>query len=300
VGVAHFRSVSTVAAGIGLALAASVALNVGYLLQHSGLVELPPISLRRPAATVRSLAASRAWLAGLVVASAGWALHIGALSKAPISLVQAFVAGGLALALPIGRFIFRQSLGAKEIRGICVLAIALAALAIGIHDQGAHGSFSPLRLAVFLGASFAAATVLALTAASGARGAHALGVAGGTLYAGADVAIKAVTGIASAHGLGHALLSPWAAVAAAMTLGASYCFQRGLQIGSALTVIALMTAATNGLSILAGFVVFGDPLGSTPLLVAVHVAALLTIVAAASRLAPVQAKAEATRAAVAA
>ena len=45
-----------------------------------------------------------------------------------------------------------------------------------------------------------------------------------------------------------------------------------------------MTAATNSLSIVAGFAVFGDPLGRTSLLVAVHVGALVAIVTAASRL----------------
>ena len=280
---------SDIATGIALALAASLALNVGYLLQHSGLVEAPAISLRRPAATVRALVASRAWVAGLAVATGGWALHIGALSKAPLSVVQAFVAGGLALALPIGRWIFRQPLAATEVRGIVVLAAALAVLAVGIHDDGAHGSFSSLRLTLFLAASLAVASLLASPAVSARRPAYALGIAGGALYGAADVAIKAVTGIASAHGLAHALLSPWLAAAAVTTLAAAYCFQRGLQIGSALTVIALMTAATNALSIFAGFAVFGDPLGATPALMVVHLVALVVIVVAASRLAPAQA-----------
>jgi hypothetical protein len=58
-----------VGTGIALALAASLALNVGYLLQHSGLVEVPAITLRRPAATLRALLASRAWLGGLAIAT---------------------------------------------------------------------------------------------------------------------------------------------------------------------------------------------------------------------------------------
>jgi drug/metabolite transporter (DMT)-like permease len=276
---------SGVGAGIVLALAASLALNTGYLLQHTGLTSGPDISLRHPLATLRWLLASRPWLAGLAIATLGWAMHIGALSKAPISVVQAFVAGGLAFALPIGRWLFRQSLGAGELWGICLLAAALAALAVGIQDHGAHGSFDSLGLALYLGASLAAAA--ALTAAPAReRRPQALGVAAGVLYGAADVAIKALTGINSEHGLWHALLSPWLLLAALATLGASYCFQRGLQTGRALPVIALMTAATNALSIAAGFMVFGDPLGRTPLLATAHAAALVVIVAAASKLAP--------------
>ena len=224
---------TTMAAGIALALAASLALDAGYLLEHDGLIEFPAISLRRPAATLRSLFASRKWLAGITIGTAGWALHVGALSKAPLSVVQAFVAGGLALALPIGRWIFREPLSAAEARGIVVLAAALAALTVGIRDHGTDAGFSSVRLALFLGASVAVAVLLATARLAAGRRAHALGIAGGALYAAADVAIKAVTGIASNHGVTHALLSPWAVIAACTTFGAFYCFQRALQIGSA-------------------------------------------------------------------
>ena len=282
---------SGVVAGIALALAASVALNTGFLIQHAGLIETPDISLRHPLATLRWLFDSRAWLAGLAIATTGWALHVIALSKAPLSIVQAFVAGGLVLAVPIGRFAFQQSLGRSELGGICLLAAALAALSLGMHSHGADGSFDAGRLALFLALALVATAPLA--AAPTARRPQALGIAGGALYGAADVTIKALTGIASRDGVMHALLSPWLAVAALTTLGGAFCFQRGLQTGKALPVIALMTAATNALSIGAGFAVFGDPLGRTPLLAAVHAVALVVIVAAASRLAPAQAEPDA-------
>jgi drug/metabolite transporter (DMT)-like permease len=278
-------------AGIALALAASLALNTGYLFEHSGLSRGPEIDLRHPLVTLRWMFASKPWLAGLALATFGWALHVSALSKAPLSLVQAFVAGGLVLALPIGRLMFSQRLGRTELRGICALAVALAALALGIHEHGAHGSFNSGRLALYLAVSLGAAGLLALLPARGRR-AQMLGLAGGLLYGAADVAIKALTGIDSSHGLGHALLTGWLVVAVLTTLAAAYCFQRGLQMGPALPVIALMTASTNVLSIVAGFVVFGDPLGRTPGLMAIHAAALVVIVVAAARLAPAQAELE--------
>jgi drug/metabolite transporter (DMT)-like permease len=288
VGVARvLGTMNGLTAGIALALAASLALNTGYLFEHSGLERGPDIDLRHPLVTLRWLFASRAWLAGLALATFGWALHVGALSKAPLSVVQAFVAGGLVIALPIGRLMFSQRLGRTELQGICVLAAALALLALGIHEHGAHGSFHSARLALYLALSLGAAALLVLTPARGRR-AQALGLAGGLLYGAADIAIKALTGIASEHGVEHALLSGWLIVAVVATLVAAYCFQRGLQIGPALPVIALMTAATNALSIVAGFVVFGDPLGQTPALAVIHAAALVVIVVAATRLAPAQ------------
>ena len=274
---------SALAVGLALALAASVALNVGYLLQHEGSAGAPSISPLHPLFTLRSLLASRAWVAGLVVATLGWAMHVGALARAPLSLVQAFVAGGLALAVPIGRRLFRQVLERTELLGIATMTLALAGLAAGIKSGGASGHFESLRLALFLGGLSAGAGALVILS-SGARRAPALGFAGGLLYGAADVAIKALTG--SRHGLLHALLSPWFAAAALTTLGAFFCFQRGLQAGRALPVIALMTAATNAFSILAGFVVFGDRLGSSPGLAALHLVSFAVIVAGAALLAP--------------
>jgi len=279
-----------VATGLLLALLASVALNTGYLLQHTGSAGAPAITPLRPLATLRSLLASRAWVLGLALGTFGWALHVGALSKAPLSLVQAFVAGGLALALPIGRRLFRQSLSARELWGVGLIALALGGLALGLHDSGAHGGFASGRLGLYLAASLVAAALLA-AAPAGARRPHALGVAGGLLYGAADVAIKALTGLASRHGMGHALLTIWLPLAALATLGAFFCFQRALQTGRPLPVIALMTAATNALSIAAGFAVFGDPVGGTPGLAALHAASLCLVVAAGSLLAPAQAEA---------
>src|SRR5437879_5261784 len=87
--------------GLGLALVASVALNIGFMLQHRGAVDAPPVSAKRPVATVVGLLRRRTWLLGLALGTTGWALHIAALARAPLSLVQAFVAGGLALLAPI-------------------------------------------------------------------------------------------------------------------------------------------------------------------------------------------------------
>jgi high-affinity Fe2+/Pb2+ permease len=60
---------------------------------------------------------------------------------------------------------------------------------------------------------------------------------------------------------------------AIVSIGAFFAFQRGLQTGPAIPVIALMTVMTNLVAVLGGLVVFGEPLGATPLLVALHTAA---------------------------
>jgi hypothetical protein len=123
----------------------------------------------------------------------------------------------------------------------------------------------------------------------GPRRAAALGVAGGLLYGGGDLAIKAITAVDAAHGLGAALTSPWLPAALALSAGAFFSFQRGLQIGPPVTVIALMTAATDVTAVLGGLGLFGDPLGRTPALVVAHVTGFILVVLAGWALAPAQA-----------
>jgi hypothetical protein len=270
--------VSGLVLGLALALAASVALNAAYLLQHAGSAGAPAITPLRPLATMRGLLTARLWLIGLAVGITGWALHVAALSRAPVSLVQAFVAGGLVLAVPFATGFLGHRLARAELIGVCLMAL-----------RPEHGHVLPGADALggYLAAASACAVGLAALPA-GDRRAEALGVAGGMFYGVADLAIKALTTVASSGGVAAVLRSPWLAVAALTTLAAFFAFQRGLQTGRALPVIALMTAATNVVSILGGLAVFGDPLGG-PVLATVHLAGFALVGLAAWWLAPTQA-----------
>ena len=280
---------STVWVGIALALAASVALNASFLLQHAGSATAIEISPRRPVATLRSLMRQPAWAIGTVLGLTGWGLHVGALSHAPLSLVQAFVAGGVALTVPMAAIGLRHRIGAHEKRAAGAMVVALVLLALGLHDVGRHATFATGTIAGYL-AALALAALALWSRARGEGGAPLLALAGGLLYGAADLAIKAVTGVLRHGGLAHLAVAPWTALAAlAFSCGAFFAFQRALQLGRPVTAIALMTAATNVSSILGGFVVFGDPVGSTPALATLHVIAFVLVGIAAWRLAPSQA-----------
>ncbi|HEX6618339.1 MAG TPA: hypothetical protein VF024_01700 [Solirubrobacteraceae bacterium] len=280
---------SAFAAGLGLALLASLALNSSYLLQHAGSHGGPPVTVRRPLVALRGLLSSRMWMAGLALGLSGWSLHVAALSLAPLSLVQAFAAGGLALAAPLGARALRQPLGARERRAIVMIVLALALLAAGAVGGPPGAPPAAGVAAVFMVPCAALAALLA--AVRGPRRAHALGAAGGALYGIGDAATKALT--AAAHGgLGVGAATAWLAILAGAAAGGFVCFQRGLQLGPAVPVLALMTAATNVVAIGAGLVVFGDPLGAGPGFGLLHALAFVLAGAAAWWLAPAQARLE--------
>jgi hypothetical protein len=280
---------TAVVAGLGVALAASLSLNTGFLLQHSGIATAPALSLARPRDAVRSFLRSRAWLAGLAFGVFGWGLHVVALSLAPLSLVQAFVAGGLALAVPVAAIGFHHRLEHAERVGVVALALALALLPLGLGTIRSHSHFDHATLGIYLSIVCAGALLLAWRR-GGRRRPQVLGLAAGAFYGAADTAIKALTSLSASGGVGHAALSPWLPIALVSTFGGFACFQRGLQTGRPLPVIAFMTAVTNLVSIPAGFVAFGDPLGLAPGWVAVHVLAFVVVIGAAYWLAPVQAR----------
>ena len=270
--------------GFGLAMASSLALNAGYLLQHVGGAGAPAADLRRPMATVRGLLRSPLWALGMGTDVAGSIMHIGALAVAPITLVQAFSAGGLALVVPASARLARSPLHRAERVAVAVIVAALAALAISPQaTSSTPASVGPPL--VFLAVVLTAAGALAAT--RGPRRGAALALIAGLLYGLSDAATKGFTDAAS-HGLLGAVLTPWPPVIVALCAVAFFALQRGLQLGAAATVIVLMTAATNVIAVGAGVSLFAESLGGRPGIAWLHLLAMLAIAAASWRLVAVQ------------
>jgi hypothetical protein len=272
--------------GFGLAIASSLALNAGYLLQHLGGAGAPAVDARRPVATVRALLRSPVWVVGMGTNLFGSVLHIGAIAVAPLSLVQAFSAAGLALVVPASARVAGSPLHRAERVAVGVIIAALALLAI----SPATTSSSPVSAGVpllFLGLALLAAGVLATM--RGVRRGAALALVAGLLYGLSDAATKGFTS-AAGHGALGAVLSPWPPVIVALCAAAFFALQRGLQIGAAATVIVLMTAATNVIAVAAGVVVFAESFGAGAGVAALHLGAMTAIAGASWHLAAVQAR----------
>ena len=77
-----------------------------------------------------------------------------------------------------------------------------------------------------------------------------------------------------------ALLSPWTAVALLASILAFFAVARGLQVGEAISVIALSSVAANCAAILGGILVFGDPVGSDTIEIVARSLAFVVVLAA--------------------
>jgi hypothetical protein len=242
------------ALGLVLALGSAFALNWGWLEQHGAARGLPPLSLRRPLRSLGLLFRDRAWLVGFLVGLAGWALYVVALALAPLSLVQATSAGGIALLAALAR---RRGDTVDRADWTSVAAASLGLVLIAISLAGGAltaGRPAPSALTAWLLLSGA---VAALTFRWRA------GIAAGVLYAAGDVATKAAV-------FGGAWLAAVPVVLAAHGL-AFVALQLGFQRGAALETAGAASLLTNALPIAAGLVLFqeqlpGGPLGAVRLL----------------------------------
>ena len=284
-----------IALGLGVAALSALATDIGFLMRHRGAATAPDVDIRMPVRTVAGLFRQRWWAIGFAVAAVAWGLHVVSLKLAPLSLVQAVLASGFVLLGILAERFFGLSVGRREWIGIALTTAGLALLGITAGEaqaNGAHGSY-PLAAAVaFEGALIAAgATALLWHRRPGADGQSGvlLGVGAGLLFTVSHVGIKALTSQAS-FGDPASFVTPWSALVIGAFMGAFFASARSLQIGEAVPVIAITSAASNVSAILAGIVVFKDPIGDDALTIALRITAFaLVIIAAALIPAPVRA-----------
>ena len=266
--------------GLLLALATAFASVMGFLLKARGAGESPDVDWRRPIRSSLVLFRSRTYTIGMLVAMASWGLHVGALSLAPISLVQTVIAGGLVLLTFAADRIFGQEVTRREWLGVALTAAGLAVLAATMSGTGdsSHSDYGAATLVAYVGALTAAG--LACGGAGWRERPILVAVGAGLLWGASDTSIKAASGTG-----GAALIALCAAIGLLSLIGLLVS-TRSLQRGRAVPVIAATSAAANIVTIAAGSAVFREPLPSDALGVAVRVLAFVLVIVAASMTPP--------------
>jgi drug/metabolite transporter (DMT)-like permease len=278
--------------GILLALLCALSTNLAFLFKHRGACAAPDVDARHPIKSAVGLFRSKWFAIGMLVAVGAWAFHVGALALAPLSIVQAVISGGLVFLTVLAERFFGFQVGSRQWLGVGLTALGLVLLAITLPTgTGSHSSYSVAGMISFESALLFVGTLLVLSPKLGSHEHHGvlLGVAAGILFGVSDVAIKALTGAVGDSGL-LGLVSPWTLTCVAASVIAFYASARGLQKGEAVPVITLTSAAANVTAISGGILVFGDPMPSDPVGIAVQsLAFVLVIVAAALTPAPLRA-----------
>ena len=246
------RRVPPVWIGLTVVFASALVTNTAYSLEHDAVAALPSLSPRRPVRSAKLLLGDRRWLLAFGAETAGWLMYVAAVRLAPLSLVQAVAASGVAvLAFATARG--PPSRLARREQVAVVLAVAgLVLLALPLVDT-AESDQRPavLGVVIWLAACGGGAVLLIATPMRFARAAS-LGLAAGLLFADGDISAKLV-------GYGGWWLVALASLIVAYAVGTSV-LQWAYQRGDALTAAGLATMATNAVPIAAGFVLFGETL----------------------------------------
>jgi drug/metabolite transporter (DMT)-like permease len=270
--------------GILLALSCALTSNVGFLFKHRGACAAPAVDIRHPLRSAKSLFSSRLFSIGWGIGSLAWGFHVAAMSVAPLSLVQAVLAGGVVMLAVMAERAFGLRISRKQWIGILLTAAGLILLAFSLPTtHGAHSRYSVPAMIGFQAVLLAAGTLLIMGPRIGVPEKHhgfMLGAAAGILFGVSDVAIKAISGIVGTHGP-MGFLNPWLLVAVAASVIAFYASAKGLQDGDAVPVIAVTGTAANVSGIVGGILVFGDPLSREPLMFGAEVFAFALVLFAA-------------------
>jgi drug/metabolite transporter (DMT)-like permease len=256
--------------GIGLAVAVAVMTNLASLLKHRGCQDTNSVCISRPLSGLRDLAGSRWFVAGWLLAGVAWLAHVAALSLAPISIVQAVLAGGAVTLAVLSQRLFGDRVGRRQWLALIIGATGLVLLVATLpRFHGSDSNFSVLGIAGFEGGLVLLAAGIALghrSARFAARRGVLRAILAGLLFALAGIAIKAVTGGSG----GIAMIAPLILVVIACGALAQYTAVAALQGGGAVETIGLMGLVANAAQIIGGILVFGDPLSPSPLGIALQ------------------------------
>lgn len=269
--------------GLALALACAIATNAAFLFKQRGALAAAPVDGHHPLRSAADLFRSRWWTIGWLVALVAWLLHVGALSLAPLSIVQAVLAGGLVFLAVLAERYFGFHLGRRQWTGLAITSAGLAALGLTGGRNGNGVSSLPALIGVE-GGVFAIGALLVLASVrldlTHRNEGMALGVAAGALFGVSDIAIKYLT-----HAVGGgvlAVLNPWLVAALAASVVSFYSSARSLQLGPGLEVITLTSVAANIVAITGGILVFHDPIGSGAVQIVGRMLAFVLVIAGAA------------------
>ncbi len=220
---------------LGLLLAGLAALitQVGFLLRHRGAVAAPDVDVRHPVATTAALFRQKWWSIGYGLAVVAYVCHVGALTLAALSLVQAVLAGGLVVLGVVAERFFGFQLERRQWAGVVLTSVGLALLAVTGEARSGQDSadYSIAAMLAFEAGLVGIGAALILSCRDdGRKSQHGilLGVASGLLFTTTHVAVKALRGKIDTT-VAEVLMSPYLYMA---MLGGIVAFFASAQVAS--------------------------------------------------------------------
>ncbi len=239
--------------GLALSLMSAMTVAWAYSREHDAAAALAPVTTRHPIDSVRSLLGNRYWLVGFAAECASEGVYLGALFLAPLALVQAVNASGVAF-LALARCGGHPRLLSSRERlavGLAFLGLVLLGASIAGATPADHQP-KPILALLWLSACMGAAAVFASFARIRLSRGAALGATAGLLFAGGDTSTKLVV-------FGGKWIIAGVPLVVFYVLG-SITLQSAFQHGDVLVGGGLANLTTNAVPITAGIVLLGQGL----------------------------------------
>src|ERR1700684_1596776 len=136
--------------GILLALLCAFVANLGFFYKYRGANSVPKVQVLHPLRSARALYSSKWFTLGMITATASWALHVGALALAPMSVVQVSLAAGVVFIAIMADRLFGFEVGRRQWLGLFLTAAGLVLLGITLPAMhGVHSHFSDVAMISF-------------------------------------------------------------------------------------------------------------------------------------------------------
>jgi len=255
------------------ALAAMVAFGVAAVLQAVATARADDVTVLDPRLVLRLLR-EPLFVAALALNLLGFGLHIAALQELPLFLVQAVIAGSVAVTAVLSVRVFGRRLSRPEWGAVALIVVALALLASSAADD--HEVVSSGRVVALLAAAVLLIAALAAVArrVAGPPGAVLLGLLAGCGFGVVAICARLLPELGAA-----VLTAPVAYVLAGAATVAFVVYSGAMQRGSATTANAAMVVTQTVVPAVAGLLL-GDRVrpGSAPFAAAGFVLALLGVV----------------------
>jgi len=196
----------------------------------------------------------KTFIAGLALDGGGFLLSLAALRQLPLFVVEAIVAGNLAVTAIVAPRVLKMRIGPREWLAVAAVCAGLVLLAVSAGVQSPVQASNRFRLgllgfALTLGVVGAAASRL-----SGRYAAAGLGLAAGLAFGVVGVAVRVLPDLSSAS-----LVRDAAAYALVVGGGVGFvCYTTALQRGRVTTAAATLVIAETAAPALVGVLALGD------------------------------------------
>lgn len=228
-----------VALGLAAAALASVAFNVGIVLQAAD-AQREPAEEGLRLSLLAHLARRRRWVAGFLLGGVGFGLQVAALSLIPFVVVQPVLAVGLLLMLYLGVRVLGERVGWAEVAGVIGITVGIGLLAWG-QPAGTETITSEAAVVAVIGAMTLVSLVpFALRGRGRLDSATFVIVASALAYGSSNIATKLVSD--GVDGGAWLAVGVWLAVAAATGVVALTTEMTALQRRPATFVVPLSFA----------------------------------------------------------